>query len=69
MSYGLNNFGFYLQFQPSQHTVGLFLAEGCMMWHEGGKDEGRPESALNFPDGVNFTDLETTHCFLKAKKF
>jgi hypothetical protein len=45
------------------------MLEGYMMGPEGGKDEGRPGATVNFPDGLNFTDLGTTHCFLKAKKF
>jgi len=40
-----------------------------MVWPERGREERRPESAFNFPDGLDFTDLGTTHCFLKAGKF
>jgi len=40
-----------------------------MMGPEGGSEGRRPEPALNFLDGLDFTDLGTTHCFLKAKIF
>ena len=61
--------GFVYNFNLPQHTWVLSLAEGYMMWPEGGKDEGRPGLTILCPDKLDFTDLGATHCFLKAKNF